>query len=67
MIQQNVLLQPYKPSELADLYNIDVRTFNTWIEPHLEEIGPRQGHYYNVLQVEIIFVLKGWPKVKVQR
>jgi hypothetical protein len=67
MSEQNAPLRPYSATKLAALYGIDVRTFERWIHPQHVEIGPRKGNLYNVLQVEIIFALNGWPKVNTRR
>ena len=55
MLDNKIIVKPYTIGELADLYNVSVRTFRTWLKPFQEEIGKRIGHTYNVTQVRIIF------------
>ncbi len=54
-------IRPYSLKELSLLYNISIKSFNTWLSPFKEEVGKRQGRYYNVLQIEIIFHRLGPP------
>lgn len=52
----------YSLGELAALYDISVRTMNRWLKPHEEAIGKREGRFYTVRQVAIIFEALGLPK-----
>jgi hypothetical protein len=52
---KGIKLKAYSPGELAEMYEVDGRTFNRWIEPFKEEIGERRGRYYNIAQVKTIF------------
>ncbi|MBN8782281.1 MAG: hypothetical protein J0G98_04385 [Terrimonas ferruginea] len=52
----------YSIGELAQLYEISVRTMNRWLKPHDEVIGKRVGRFYTVRQVSIIFDKLGLPK-----
>lgn len=54
-------VRAYTTKELAVIYEVDDRTFKKWLEPHLEEIGPKVGHFYTCNQVEIIFERLGRP------
>jgi hypothetical protein len=54
-------IKPYTVLELARLYEVSRWTFKKWIEPHEDAIGPRVGHFYNTLQVKIIFEKLGPP------
>ena len=55
-------VKPYLPSELAKLYGISVNTFRgVWLKPFQQEIGKRNGYYYTIKQVEIIFSKLGKP------
>ena len=53
--QKYIKLKRYAPFELAALYEVDRRTMNKWLKPFKEEIGPRQGLFYTIAQVRIIF------------
>ncbi len=55
-------VRAYSIGELAALYEISPKTMNRWLTPHLERIGKRQGRFYTVKQVEIIFEYLGLPK-----
>ena len=59
---KGVEVRAYSIGELAGLYEISVRTMNRWLKPHLIIIGERQGRFYTVKQVEIIFEQLGLPK-----
>ena len=54
-------IKPYKHKELSDLYGVSKKTFTKWLTPFKEKIGKRQGHYYSVEQVKIIFFSLGVP------
>lgn len=55
------VVKPYSTKELAEIYGICDKTFKKWIKPFLDEIGIKQGRYYNVIQVKIIFAKLGVP------
>jgi hypothetical protein len=54
-------VKAYSPSELADIYKVSNCTLNRWLKPHREAIGKRQGLYYTVKQIRIIFEILGLP------
>lgn len=54
-------VKPYTLKELAALYDVDDRTIRNWIEPFKAEIGKKNGNYYSVIQVRIIFTRLGVP------
>ncbi len=54
-------IKPYSTKELSHIYGVSDKTLRKWIVPFQEEIGKKQGHYYNVAQVEIIFRKLGLP------
>lgn len=58
-----ILLKPYAPWEIADIYDVDRRTLNKWLEPFLIEIGPRQGRFYTIAQVKVIFTKLSIPGI----
>jgi hypothetical protein len=51
----------YSRKELATLYDKSSRSFQTWINPFEEEIGPRIGWDYTPAQVKIIVEHIGLP------
>lgn len=53
--EKMILLKPYSLKELADIYEVDWRTFKKWLKPFDTEIGKKVGRYYNIPQVRIIF------------
>ena len=48
-------IRPYTHKELAAMYNAHVRTFKRWVDKFKDELGERDGHYYTIPQVKIIF------------
>lgn len=48
-------------TQLAQAYNIGMRTFKLWLEPFQEEIGEYRGRAYTPQQVQKIFELLGVP------
>ncbi len=54
-------IRAYSKRELATLYKISTRTLTRWLRPHQEKIGKREGRYYTLKQVLIIFDLIGSP------
>ena len=57
-----VEIRSYSIGELSKLYEQSVKTMNRWLKPHVDTIGQRQGRYYTVKQVELIFEALGLPK-----
>ncbi len=58
-----VKTKPYCSKELCTMYEVTYKTFRGWLKPHLEELGARNGRYYTVLQVRIIFKKLGAPEI----
>jgi hypothetical protein len=54
-------VKPYTMKELCKIYQISDKTMRKWLKPFSQQIGPRQGHIYNVAQVVIIFTNLGIP------
>jgi hypothetical protein len=61
-MNQSITIKPYTIGELCNIYEVTNKTMNTWLRPHAEVIGKREGRYYTALQVEIIFEKLGLPK-----
>jgi hypothetical protein len=53
--ENQIPIRRYRLGELAILYSVDKKTFRKWLKPFLNRIGPRQGQFYNLAQVRIIF------------
>jgi hypothetical protein len=54
-------VRPYKVIELADIYQIKVRTFQRWLERIKDKIGKVEGHFLTIPQVEVIISHYGVP------
>jgi hypothetical protein len=54
-------IRPYSTKELAGIYNVCDKTMKKWINPFVAEIGVKNGRYYSVAQVKIIFDKLGVP------
>ena len=55
MKKNSISLKPYSISELARIYGVDPRTLKKWLSPFQKELGNRQGRFYQIPQVKIIF------------
>lgn len=55
-------VRAYSYKELLVLYGVSQRTFKTWLEPFMAEIGEKRGRYFTVKQTEVIFKRLGFPK-----
>lgn len=62
-IETTTALKPYSIKELADIYGVCDKTFKKWLKPFEVAIGPKQGRYFNVAQVRVIFEKLGVPGV----
>ena len=65
-----VALKPYTIKELAKIYGVCTKTFRRWINPIKKEIGERNGWFYSIAQVKIIFselLLPSWIEVEQQK
>jgi hypothetical protein len=54
-------IKPYTKKQLALLYEVSIRCFTTMLIPFTKEIGDKEGWYYSVKQVTIIFEKLGYP------
>jgi len=50
------------PAEIARLYSVSTRTLYKWISPFKNKIGERNGRYYTIRQVYLIYHFLGWPE-----
>jgi transposase len=56
-------IKAYSKKELAEKYQISVRTLNSWLKPFEEKVGAKRGRYYTVNQVKLILESLGLPGV----
>lgn len=56
-----VKLLPYSIAELASIYNVCVRTFKKWLKPFEQQVGKKEGRFFNISQVRIILDKLGLP------
>ena len=61
MKKNTIQLKPYSLVELARLYTVCDRTMKKWIKPFEQEVGEKNGRYYSISQVKIIFDKLGLP------
>jgi hypothetical protein len=63
MSTQNLVreIKPYSTKELASIYDVCDKTMKKWIKPFVAEVGEKNGRYYSVAQVKIIFDKLGVP------
>ena len=54
-------IKPYSTKDLARIYGVCVKTFKKWTKPFELLIGAKNGRYYTVAQVKIIFEKIGVP------
>jgi len=54
-------LKAYTPKEMRAFYGLSQRSFKTWLDPHREQLGPLQGRYYTIKQVQFIIDQFGVP------
>ncbi len=55
------VIKPYSTKDLAAYYQVCDKTFKKWLIPFSQEIGTKNGRYYSVVQVKIIFDRLGMP------
>ena len=58
---KSLQLKPCGTKELARLYDVKPRIIRVWLEPFISLIGERNGRYYTIKQVAIIFEKLGEP------
>ena len=59
--QNNIELKHYSTKELARFYGVCDKTLLKWMKPFTTDIGPKQGRFFTVAQVKIIFEKLGTP------
>lgn len=62
MRKQDVIIsRPYTHKELKSMYKVSWMTFQKWVRRNEKEIGKKEGHFYSIKQVGIIFDIYGVP------
>ena len=54
-------IRPYSVKDLAGIYGVCDKTLKKWIKPFAGEVGEKNGRYYSVVQVKVIFEKLGVP------
>ncbi len=54
-------IKPYSAKDLAKIYGVCDKTFKRWAKPFVKDIGEKNGRYYTVAQVKVIFEKIGVP------
>ena len=54
-------LRAYTKKELAEKYQVSVKTFDKWLKPFSEKIGEKRGRFYTVNQVKTMLEVLGVP------
>jgi hypothetical protein len=67
MKDESFVLQCYSAQELADLYQINIKTFKKWLTPFTSRIGEKAGRYYTIAQVKIIVECLGVPQMMISQ
>ena len=57
----SIPLKPYSLTELSKLYSVCIKTIKKWMKPFSEEIGEKNGRFYTINQVKVIFSKIGLP------
>ena len=55
MKERIIEIRTYTMKELAALYGVHRATFRKWLEPFQETLGKRNGYYFSISQVKLIF------------
>jgi transposase-like protein len=64
--EEGIAVKPYTTTEIASIYGMSSKTILRWIKKHEEAIGKKEGRYYTVLQVKMIFEKIGLPYIEKQ-
>ena len=54
-------IRPYSTKDLAGIYGVCDKTLKRWIKPFATDIGEKNGWYFSVAQVKVIFEKLGVP------
>jgi hypothetical protein len=56
-----IKLRPYTVLDLAKMYEVSDKTMKKWIKPFENEVGEKNGYFYSIAQVKMIFEKLGAP------
>ncbi len=60
-MEDNVQPVAQSKHQLAEAYNVSLKTFKRWIEPIKGKLGEYRGKTYTPKQVQMIYELLGRP------
>ncbi|MDB5274462.1 MAG: hypothetical protein JWO58_2829 [Chitinophagaceae bacterium] len=61
-MSKSIDIKPYNLKDLSTIYGVCDKTLKKWLVPFEKEIGQKQGRYFNINQVKIIFDKLGVPQ-----
>jgi DNA-binding transcriptional MerR regulator len=61
--KKTIEIKPYMIGELAKYYQVSEKTLRCWLKGFADRLGERNGRYYTIKQVEMIFQELGTPQV----
>ena len=56
-----IKLRPYTVLDLAKMYEVSDKTMKKWIKPFESKVGEKNGYFYSIAQVKMIFEKLGAP------
>lgn len=57
----NLLIKPYRVCDLANIFDVNPKTFRKWMLQYPEELERRTGKYFSVNQVRFCIEKFGLP------
>ena len=61
IINDKFELRAYSKKELAEKYQVSVKTFDKWLKPFSEKKKKKRGRFYTVNQVKTMLEVLGVP------
>lgn len=58
---KEIVIKPCTHKELAGSMGVSTRVLNTWLQPIQNKIGKREGYYYSLEQLLVIYSYIGMP------
>ncbi|NCT73972.1 MAG: hypothetical protein GXC78_05535 [Chitinophagaceae bacterium] len=58
----NLIVKPYRLLDLAQIFDVNYRTFKRWVSNIEKEMGKPDGKYYSIKQVEYMIAQFGLPR-----
>jgi hypothetical protein len=56
-----IVIRTRTHSSLAKAYGVSPKVLTGWLRPHCQAIGRKNGYYYSLEQLFIVFDLFSWP------